>query len=260
MKTLCFAILSLMTLSCGSSSQTQSDLAGRPELPSKQLTGTLQVAEAEIASVIVHSAPAPASGIWTEVTLYFHLECGANLYNFAYDQRFDVSTGKVILIVSANEHLREVTAVCSVENIVPRTITLMGMYGADDVIVENLVSEESPTPLPAKTIDIVSATGIKITSTHSLCPPNAMCITDGTVINLRADLGGCVDVAGPLSFHAVQPIHGGKMGNLQLSVHVPVLVNDDSKVTRCFVANTKSYSLSLNMMFGDKDSIDLTIL
>jgi hypothetical protein len=260
MKSFIFAAISLITLGCGNASQPNSGLTGLPALPPAELTGTVQVAEAEIASVVVHSAPAPASGIWTEVTLNFHLECGANLSNFAYDQRFDVSTGTVILIVSATEHVYNANQVCVIENVAQRTITLMGMYGADDVRVENLATEESPKVLPAKTIGIVSATGIVITSTHSLCPEGAMCITDGTVVNLLAHIGGCVDSAGPLSYHAVQPFHGGKMGALQLTVHIPVLVNEDSKVTRCFVANTKAYTLSLNMLFGDKDSIDLTIL
>src|SRR3712207_831401 len=57
--------------------------------------------------------------------------------------------------------------------------------------------------LPRGSMELIPIRG-EVTRIGSMCPPNAMCITDGTVIDLSFRLGGCLDRLAPLTYKAIE--------------------------------------------------------
>lgn len=70
---------------------------------------------------------------------------------------------------------------------------------------------------------IVSVAG-QVTSLEPLCPTGMVCVAGGTIVNLRFDVGGCVDQMLPISYVQLRD---------EVIVHAQVVRNEGSLHTMC---------------------------
>lgn len=206
-------LLALATLSSAA-------FAGEPIIGGSDAAKVLSPLAATVTAVQQKFAPAPAMGMWTEVTITYLVPCTAQLEDFTYNWQFSAdASDKIDLFASAT--VSSVVApgdlACAAETQVDETITLPPMFGTDQINLINLAG-------PAKTLDFdfvkISADNhdVKVISAVPLCPPGVMCIVNGTVITLQYE--NCTAEDSPV-FHAVsQTAKQIENGQLDLAVRV----------------------------------------
>jgi hypothetical protein len=87
----------------------------------------------------------------------------------------------------------------------------------------------------------------EIIQVSPLCPDGMTCFVDGTMIDVKFTLNGCLDTLGPVTYDAVETDDGRLIVFVSaLNVH-----HQDSKVTFCYVAPTEVVKLQLINKYGD---------
>ncbi|HXH31986.1 MAG TPA: hypothetical protein VNJ01_14345 [Bacteriovoracaceae bacterium] len=96
-----------------------------------------------------------------------------------------------------------------------------------------------------KLYPITSAVSVKVSM---LCPDGMTCFTNGTVIKLVLPLNGCVDSLGPVTYKAEE---NREKGILNVYVSATGVANPQSMTTRCMVAPTAKYQITLVNKYGN---------
>jgi hypothetical protein len=256
MKRIVFAMLALVATACGSqqvSSVNESSQNNEREL----------VYEAgEIRSVVVKAAPAPAHGMWTEVTVGYTLPCHMRFEKAAlsYDRGLE---GKYKIFSAAFLSRSTVRSdiVCLGIGMHTETLSLPGIVAEEDLTLVNLAADKSTQKIPAGTADVASSWKIELVDARPMCPPNAFCALNGTIATVNISLGSCVNTLGPISLNAEQIYDQEKneFSNVKLKIHAIDLVHESAPLVRC-TGVSANHEISLPHVFGDIDSIDLQVL
>lgn len=92
----------------------------------------------------------------------------------------------------------------------------------------------------------ISYTSGDLVSAKPLCPKGAMCIVNGTKIELAINLGGCVDLVGPVSYKISQ-----QKDETQVFVAATRMATKASMVVKCAKPATSPLTLTLVNVYGN---------
>lgn len=253
--TLALVLVSLFTTSCGTGEST-SDLASRPS--SSSLKRHAFALEGHIKSVDTQFAKAPATGMWTEVTLAYQLPCAASMESFSYRLN-ELSNSTEILASAVASVVEDPDTECKRITVVERKVPLPGIYAAANIDLINLRSASDHVAVPDTTVAFSTDVPLEIVSVKTLCPNGEKCVLNGTEVTVLAHLG-CVDTLGPVSFASIQNSENKNHKKINLAISAVNLVNKNSATTRCFAENTQTTKFTLVSQFVDASDINLLIV
>ena len=249
---LTLATVSLIATACGSNSST-SELAAARQPSSTRHAYALQ---GHIQAVDTQFAKAPATGMWTEVTISYQVPCSAKLESFSY--RLNNSANHTEILASAVASSEEISGAMNCQSIavVQKKVSLPGIYAATNIGLVNLDSATDKIVVPAATTSFSTIAPIEITNVQPMCPNGEKCLVNGTEVTIVAHLG-CVDTLGPVTYSAEQNTSDSK---LQLAVSAVNMVHKNSANTQCFAENTETTKITLINQFVDSSDINLVII
>lgn len=99
--------------------------------------------------------------------------------------------------------------------------------------------------LPSDAIALSPIEG-SIAAVAPLCPDGVTCFVNGTIIDLRFVLQGCMDQLGPVTYRAEEV--GGKLKVYVSAINVH---SEESTHVMCFAAATADYRITLINQYGD---------
>lgn len=245
--------LTLVAAACGSA-QNHSSASGLPNSPIFRPEGrSLFPVEGRLGEVAAKAAPAPALGLWTEISVDFEVHCSSALeaasVTYGYDQ-----DGKVEILASAfaSSSVQQGDVTCQAFSIETKTITVPGIVSAEDVKLIN-IAEGRPS-VPADTLEIRTLTQAEIIGVRSLCPEDVICDLDGTVVSFKVLKSSCANTLAPISYHL-----SNNATDKLLSVHVLEFVSELS--TRVDCAQTyEDVEITLPMQFPGKEELKLNVM
>ncbi len=145
---------------------------------------------------VIQSSLVPAGGVYTKVTISFPMSCGTGVEDFNYST-VESGDGKVQIIAAMvlSKFAQDSGIECMMMYSHEEVITFPGWLAEGDIGLINLqpleaVSDDSLVYSPKDFSVVAPITDVEVTAVAPLCPPNAFCVTDGTVVGLST-LVGC---------------------------------------------------------------------
>ncbi len=245
--------LTLAAAACGSA-QNDSTASGLPNSPIfRQTERSLFPIEGRLGEIVAKAAPAPALGLWTEISVDFEVHCSSTLeaasVTYGYDQE-----GKIEILASAfaSSAARQGDLTCQAFSIETKQVTVPGIVSADDVKLINIAADRSD--VPNDTLEIKTLTQVEITGVRSLCPEDNVCALRGTVVSLKVLKSSCANTLAPISYRL-----SDNATDKLLTVHVLEFVSELS--TRVDCAETfEDVELTLPMQFPGKEELQLNVM
>ncbi len=244
-----FSLLSLASLA-GCAAQTADDAAGESQAEAVKARDKAFHLTATLGDVRASHAGDDALGLWTTVELDYQVSCNESLDAFSYALR-SRDDGGLDLIVNAVGTRNDTPGMahCMSIKLEKRSVTVPGILSKGDI---NLVNLEGTPAALLETTKSLEPIGLRIESTRSLCPPNAMCIHGGTAIRLITTTPvSCVDNVAPIAY-AVEP---SANGTLKLAVGAIRMV--DERRVRC-ISRPAEVEIELPGVYAAKETIELT--
>jgi len=187
----------------------------------------------------------------TQITIEYTVACWQRFESFAYET--EIKNGKLTIytqaLVSQSINLGIVCQAFSFEN---KAFIVAGHFSNEDITLVQLQGG-APIAMNDDIYKIAPSSNVKIVSTSPLCPEGMVCITDGTIIHLEAELDSCVDDLGPVSYAFEKTANG-----FDLVVAVSTLHSKRRLVALCTEGPwTKATTIQLPMIFVEQAAIKL---
>ena len=230
------SILSAMILAgCGANKDVSATESARQTPQIKYDVENVKGQVSEIAAAI--------DGDTSIVNLTFQTGCGIDLLNVQSSLVKGDAGKNATLYVDATAKIQTSGIHCMAIQFEAKTIELKGSYSAANL---DVVFLQGPTAdAPKDLTGASSLSSANLVSIDGLCPKGAKCIIGGTRLTIIAPTGGCVDQVGPVVAKVIKN-DGNKATILIGGVS---LRREASKVVRCIVAATETFSVELPFEF-----------
>jgi hypothetical protein len=244
-----FASFSLAVLS-GCSAPTDGGPTEGSEAEAKASKKTAFHLTATLGEVTAGHAEGHAHGMWTTIELAYQVACDESFdtFDYALRSREDGGTDLIVNAVGTRTGAPG-TLRCMGMTLEKKSVTVPGTLAKDDIHLVNL--EASAEPLLETTASI-EPIRLRVEATRSLCPPNAMCIHGGTIVQLKTVTPvSCVDKIAPVAY-AVEPSTNGKV---KLAVGAIRMV--DKRRVRC-ASMPADVEIELPEVYASVETLELT--